>query len=321
MKNAFMNYHNNTSENSEKYKMRRASKIEKINKYSITKLLYKNSVLAVYRGLHTVTNETIIIKCQTTDFNSEKYKGIIEHEKKILEQIKDVSGVPKIIDFKNDMFSKSLIINYLGNDLESLINNKKNFSIGLCAFIMSETITILKNIHKYNVLHCDIKPSNLIYNSKENKIYLIDFSVAQTKASNNKYMIGTPKFCSYYCHEYIPYSCRDDLISLGYVLIYFYYGYLPWQKKKLCASNKNYNFNNIKEEKGNIMTFFKINKTPEEFIIYFNYCFSLNEKDDIDYNMIHLLFVRLLKTINYTKEDLISETNINDDDEPDVNAV
>lgn len=320
MKNTYMNYDNNSSENSEKYKIRRASKIEKINKYSITKLLYKNSVLSLYKGFNTITNEIIIIKCETKDFNNEKYKGIVEHEKKILEQIKEVSGVPKIIEFKNDPFSNSLIINYLGKDLESIINIKKNFSVGLCAFIMSEAITILKNIHKCNIFHCDVKPSNFIFNNTENKIYLIDFSIAQTKTSNNKSMIGTPKFCSYYCHEHIPYSFRDDLISLGYVLIYFYYGYLPWQKNKLCALNKTYNFNNIKDEKGNIMSFLKTNKPPEEFIIYFNYCFSLNEKDDIDYNMIHLLFVRLLKTINYTNDDLISETNINDD-RPNVNAV
>lgn len=319
MKNTYMNY-NNSSENSEKYKMRRTSKIEKINKYSISKLLYKNSVLSLYKGYNTITNEIIIIKCETKDFNNEKYKGIVEHEKKILEQIKTVSGVPKIIEFKNDPFSNSLIINYLGKDLESIMNIKKKFSLGLSAFIMSEAIKILKNIHKCNIYHCDVKPSNFIFNNTENKIYLIDFSIAQRKTSNNKSMIGTPKFCSYYCHEHIPYSCRDDLISLGYVLIYFYYGYLPWQKNKLCALNKTYNFNNIKEEKGNIMSFLKTNKTPKEFVIYFNYCFSLNEKDDIDYNMIHLLFVRLLKTNNYTKDHLISETNINDDI-PNVNAV
>lgn len=241
-------------------------------------------------------------------------------KKKILEQIKTVSGVPKIIEYKNDPFSNSLIMNYLGKDLESIINIKKKFSVGLCAFIMSEAIKIFKNIHKCNIYHCDVKPSNFIFNNTENKIYLIDFSIAQRKTSNNKSMIGTPKFCSYYCHEHIPYSCRDDLISLGYLLIYFYYGYLPWQKNKLCALNKTYNFNNIKEEKGNIISFLKTNKTPKEFIIYFNYCFSLNEKDDIDYNMIRLLFVRLLKTNNYTKDYLISETRINDDI-PNVNAV
>ena len=320
MKKTYMNY-NNSSVSSKKYQIRRTSKIEKINKYSITKLLYKNAVLAVYKGFNTITNELVIIKCETKDFNNEKYKGIVDHEKKILEQIKEISGVPKIIEFQSEPFSNALIINYLGKDLDSLINVKKQFSIGLCAFIMTEAITILKNIHKCNIFHCDIKPSNFIFNNTENKIYLIDFSVAQTKTSYNKSMIGTPKFCSYYCHECIPYSCRDDLISLGYVSIFFYYGYLPWQKNRLCGLNKNYNFNNIKEEKGNIITFLKTNKAPEEFIIYFNYCFSLNEKDDIDYNMIHLLFTRLLKTVNYSEENLILDTSVKSEDKPNLHAI
>ena len=316
MKNTDINYDNNYYKNSEKNrnkKISRISRIEKTNKYSISKLLYKNNVLAIYKGYNTITNEMIIIKSETKDLNNENHKGIIEHERKILERLKTVNGVPKIIDYQNKPLSNSLIINYLGRDLESLMNEKKQFSIGLCAFIMSEAITIMKNIHKYNIYHCDVKPSNFIFNSTENKIFLIDFSVAQTKPINNKCIIGTPKFCSHHCHECIPYSYRDDLISLGYVIIYFYYGYLPWQKNKLCSLNKNYNLNNIKEEKCNLLLFLKNNKPPEEFIIYFNYCFSLNEKDDIDYNMLHLLFIRLLKTINYTKETLISDTQTNSD--------
>lgn len=316
MINAYMN-HDNSSENTEKYKTRIINKVEKINNnYSISKLLYKNNVLAVYKGYSTTTNEIIIIKSEIKNFN-EKYKGIIDHERKILEILKNVSGVPKIIDFKNEPFSNSLVLNYLGKDLESIISNKKNFSIGLCAFIMCELIIILKNIHKYNIYHCDIKPSNFIFNMIENKIYLIDFSVAQKKGSiNNKCMIGTPKFCSYYCHEIVGYSYRDDLISLGYVIVYFYYGYLPWQKKNLCSLKKYYNLKSIQQEKCNILLFLKNNNAPEEFVIYFNYCFSLNKKDEIDYNMIHLLFVRLIKSNNYTKEnlklDIQNETHVNE---------
>ena len=309
MKNThtYIEFDNDSHSSTNKSRMRRISKTEKYNKYVIKKALYKNNTLSIYSGFNTLTNKNIIIKCEPKNLNCEKHTSIIDHEHKILHQLKNVAGVPRILDYYKESFSNSLYIDYLGKDLEFLMNIKKKFSIGFCAFVMCETIAIFRDIHNRNVYHCDVKPSNIVFNKSENKIYLIDFSVAQTKNTSNNCMIGTPKFCSYYCHDCIPYSSRDDLISLGYSMIYFFYGYLPWQKNKLVLLHKVYNLTNIKESKGNLLSFLKTHDSPEEFIIYFNYCFSLNKKDEIDYNMLQLLFVRLIKQLKYAREDMSSE--------------
>lgn len=73
---------------------------------------------------------------------------------------------------------------------------------------------------------------------KSHLIHLIDFGLSrkfEDKESNkhieykdNKTLIGTPKYLSINGHLGINQSRRDDLESLGYMLIYFMKGYLPW---------------------------------------------------------------------------------------------
>lgn len=291
---------------------------EKSTKYNIKKVLYKNNSLCIYRGRDKITDKDVIIKCESKILTEEKRKTIIETERYILDQLREIEKIPKIINSFSDHLYNYLVIDYLGKDLEHIFelqthsgkNNIKKFSPGFCAFFMTETLPILCDVHKHSVFHCDIKPSNFIFNYKENKIYLIDFSVAQTKTNSKLCMVGTPKFCSYYCHEYAPYSQRDDLLSLGYVLLYFYLGYLPWQKNQLNIPNKNYSLKKIKDKKGELLLFLKSKTIPEEFYIFFNYCVSLSINEDIDYKMLYLLFTRMLKTLGYTKEQLKLETQL-----------
>jgi len=289
------------------------------NKYSIIKTLYKSSTFCIYKAFDKTIEKEIIIKCESRDninlektiMSSEHSKNIIDYERKILEQLREIRYIPKILDYYNDHLNNFLVIDYLGKDLEYLLNIKKQFSLGFCAFFMTEVLPILRDIHQKNVFHCDIKPANFIFNSAEKKIYLIDFSVAQT-ASKTRSMVGTPKFCSYNCHETGYYSPRDDLLSLGYVLLYFYLGYLPWQKNLFTDSGKHYSLNAIKEKKRDLLAFLKNQPQfiPDEFNIFFNYCYSLKINDEIDYKMLHLLFMRLLKKIDYTENRLFLDTQI-----------
>lgn len=89
-------------------------------------------------------------------------------------------------------------------------------------------------------------------------------------------------------HLGIEQSRRDDLESLGYVLMYFLRGSLPWQGLK--AGTKKQKYEKISEKKVCTPIEALCRGYPTEFASYFHYCRSLRFDDKPDYAYLKRLF-------------------------------
>ena len=131
---------------------------------------------------------------------------------------------------------------------EFLLRNGKPHSTERVVQAGIEMIQRLKHCHDLHHVHRDVKPENFMngLGLNENKIYLIDFGLGKIYRSSkthehikyriHKKMTGTIRYASIntsrYCGNQITnteHSRRDDLESLGYVLIFMLVGSLPWQ--------------------------------------------------------------------------------------------
>jgi serine/threonine protein kinase len=105
-------------------------------------------------------------------------------------------------------------------------------------------------------------------------------------------LTGTARYASINTHLGIEQSRRDDLESLGYVLIYFLRGELPWQGMKARTMKEKYE--KIMEKKIASPIDVLCKGFPEEFATFINYTRDLKFDDRPDYGYLR----RLLKTIS-----------------------
>jgi casein kinase 1 len=149
-------------------------------------------------------------------------------------------------------------------------------------------------VHTKSFIHRDIKPDNFLMGlgKRANQVHIIDFGLAKKYRDpkshihipyrENKNLTGTARYASINTHLGIEQSRRDDIESLGYVMMYFLRGSLPWQGLK--AATKKQKYEKISEKK--MVTAIEIlcRGFPSEFVTYFQYCRSLRFDDKPDYS-------------------------------------
>ena len=222
----------------------------------------------------------------------------------------DIQGVPKFYGVGELVNEYYLIIEFLGPNLIELFNfcKTKKLSIPCVCLIAIQMLNRIENLHKNNFIHRDIKPENFVIGTEEksNVIYLIDFGLSKRykNPKNHQHipyregrpLTGTARYVSINTHLGIEQSRRDDLESIGYVLIFFLKGSLPWKGLKVAGDK----YIRIMEKKLQIPTEILCYGLPDEMVAYLNYCKSLRFEDRPDYDYLRGLFITMLTNVSST---------------------
>jgi serine/threonine protein kinase len=127
-------------------------------------------------------------------------------------------------------------MSYYECSLAQWCNHNESLEIIGFSTIMYKCINILSEIHKRHVIHRDIKPHHFMI--KKGELFLIDFGLATftiddngepVKDTTQENIIGTPNYISINHHYGHKPNKRDDLISLGYMMLKLIHGTLPWE--------------------------------------------------------------------------------------------
>ena len=269
-------------------------------KYKPVKKIGRGSFGKIYHVVRLKDNAAFAMKVEKID----AVQKTLEREAYYLFTLQGGFGIPKLITFGRTKSYNILIETLLNKSLFDLFINKNNkFRLTDCCFIGIQILEILEWIHSKDIIYRDVKPENFLIGIKDpNAIYVVDFGLCKKYRSSKtgKHLLpkltgkfsGTLIYASSNVLKGKESSRRDDLISLGYMLIYLLKRDIPWNSSfKDLNKEKYYNLIYLKDTNSNGELFKGL---PDELIEYIKYSRSLKFEQDPDYTYLRSLFKKIL---------------------------
>ena len=271
------------------------------HKYTLMKKLGEGSFGRIYSAKENSTNNWYAIKLE----NKNRSQNLLESEAYIMSYLNG-PRIPMVKSFGYTGDYNVLIMELMGKSLEDLFESMptKKMSVRCVCNIGYQMIEIIEYVHNKHIVHRDIKPDNFVMGkgNKSKFLFLLDFGLAKKYRSSTtlkhyplikkKHLTGTARYASINALNGYTQSRRDDLEAIGYVLVYFLLGRLPWQG--MLNKNKDERYMKIMEVKRDTDPHILCKNLPVEFEKYITYTRNLEYEQDPDYNMLKNLFLKVL---------------------------
>ncbi|KEH15799.1 casein kinase I-like protein [Medicago truncatula] len=290
-------------------------------KFKLGRKLGSGAFGELYMGVDVKTQEEVALKLEHV---KTKYPQLL-YESKLYRLLQGGTGIPHIKWYGVEGDCNVMAVDLLGPSLEDLFNySNRKFSLKTVLMLADQLINRVAYMHYRGFLHRDVKPENFLMGSgsKINQVYIIDYGLAKKYCDlktqrhipyrENKSLIGTAQYASFNTHLGNEQSRRDDLESLGYVLMYFLRGSLPWYGHGMKAVTKEKKYEWIREKKKLTPIEVLCKSHPTEFASYFHYCRSLRFEDKPDYSYLKKLFRELFISEGYQYDFVFDWTTLKD---------
>ena len=140
-------------------------------------------------------------------------------------------NIVKLKDFIDKGDTQYLVMEYIeGNDLSDYVSKISGpLPLYNIALLMNEVLSALSYVHKKDLVHLDIKPSNIMLTT-DDRVKLIDFGIAHDRTVGNlQNIMGSPYYMSpEQLKEGADIDHRSDIYSLGITIFELMTGRLPF---------------------------------------------------------------------------------------------
>ena len=279
-------------------------------KFQVKRKLGEGAFGEVYLGQAIENKEYVALKVEPRKIA----KPILQNEAFTLFNLAG-PGIPAVKSFGKVKNYNILVEPLLGKSLFDIFaENHKEMPMEDICLIAKQVIDRIQWVHSKYVVHRDIKPDNFLIGKKDpNVIYLIDFGLSQKyrSATSGKHvrfgftgkLTGTVRFASANALRGGEQSRRDDIESIGYMLVYFMKKRLPWQG--VTGTRKMERYLKIYKMKKNTTPEELCKGLPPEMTEYMIYAKKLEFEQEPNYNYLRKLFSRILKRIHTTNDQLV----------------
>ena len=271
------------------------------NKYKLLKEIGKGAFGKVYKGENIRTKELVAIKVEKVngDIKSLKYETQIYQA---ITSGKKVNGFVQVKWFGLVKDFYFMVLPLLGDTLSTFKRTYQDvckLPLNMILSFGKEMIKRLQYIHEKGFIHRDVKPDNFLFDltteKTPNNIYLLDFGFCKQyllpdgshiPMKTKKQLIGTPNYVSINIHNGIEPSRRDDLESVGYIMINLFY-----REEEIQMTNMTeiiaFKFNIISTDSPEQEKKLGFQLVPQIIKDYLNYCKQLNFDETPNYNYLY----------------------------------
>jgi tetratricopeptide (TPR) repeat protein/predicted Ser/Thr protein kinase len=209
-------------------------------RYEIVEILGQGGMGAVYKATDRELNRTVAVKVIRPDLARDK--AIVDRFKQELLLAHQVThrNVIRIYDLSEADGMKFITMEYVeGENLLTLIHEKKKFSPEEAVEIMQQVCRALEAAHTVGVIHRDLKPQNIM-RDKAGRILVMDFGLARTLEGDGMTqsgaLVGTMEYMSPEQALGKALDQRSDIFALGLIFYEMLTGQAPFKADSMLAS-------------------------------------------------------------------------------------
>jgi len=259
---------------------------------------------------------------------SEKKIASVKFDKECLEDLYWAGvRVPEVKWYGTCKGRPVLVMELLGVSLHDVwCNFKYKINLSNVLRIAVDLLEVFEGLHDAGILHRDIKMRNLLLGPKnDSKIYLIDYGLSKKWRVNGRHIkfdkktdrnFGSVRCAPVASHQGQEQGRKDDLESLGFLLIHLASKKLPWS---VCWHKKRNIWWNIVMSKKKLEASTFCKGLPSCFEAYMNEVRALNFEDKPNYTKLRKLFLTAMHVDGIDpKEPYVWENKIKERIQPDL---
>ncbi|MFW5981913.1 MAG: Stk1 family PASTA domain-containing Ser/Thr kinase [Halanaerobiaceae bacterium] len=202
-------------------------------RYKILKELGKGGMAIVFEAQDLLLDRKVALKMLRHEYlNDKDFVKRFRHEAKAVARLSH-PNIINIFDIGHKGDYQYLVMEYIeGKTLKDIIREKSKLDISEALDIARQISAALVVAHDNNIIHCDIKPHNILL-TKDKQVKVTDFGIARAITSATMTMTDTIMGSAHY---FSPEQARggeikshSDLYSLGIVLYEMLTGEVPFK--------------------------------------------------------------------------------------------
>jgi serine/threonine protein kinase len=202
------------------------------NRYTILERVGGGGMADVYRAHDKLLDRSVAVKVLRAQFtDDEEFVTRFRREAQAAARLSH-PNIVNIYDVGRDEDSYYIVMEYIsGETLKDRIVREGPLPVETAVRVALEIGEALEHAHQNNIVHCDIKPHNILM-TRSGRVKVTDFGIARAVTSatmtQTGTIIGSVHYFSPEQAKGAPVSAKSDIYSLGAVMYEMLTGMVPF---------------------------------------------------------------------------------------------